>query len=682
MSLSAGKGRSLRADLLMAAVVPLLLLAVGAIGIVYTTARSQREARVASKLETIASYLVSAAELGVVTQSADVLRDPVRRALGDPDVLYVAVHGSDGRPIVDDGSLDAPAVSLAKLKEAISGPRLRVLSSGYYELWQAARYEVDESGSEMLGFLERGSSISDPGRSEPHGYVRVAMSSERVDAQYRTMLVHGSFTVAVALVLGVAFALARSRASIQSLSLLCVAARRVGEGDLDVRIPSLGRGEIADLGAAFNEMSMRLHRAQEEISDHQTQLESRVEERTRELNLMRIEAERASRAKSHFLANMSHEIRTPMTAILGYADLVREDERVPKDLVELLDIVSRSGSHLLEIINGILDLSKIEEGRLELEVRPIDLEQLVRDVASGMRVRAQSRGIGLDIAFVSAIPPRILSDPVRIRQALINLMGNAVKFTERGGIEIRVGYDAAHERVEIEIEDTGIGVPEHLIPSLFLEFEQADTSTSRRFGGTGLGLAITRRIARLLGGDCMLRSSPGAGTTATLVFGAPICPDEVSDDRETGTLCEGGSAQLSSSDARADEPLRARILYAEDGPDNQRLVSTLLRKAGAEIEVVGNGRLAVERLRADDSFDVVLMDMAMPEMDGYMATLTLREMGIDIPIIAITAHALSGEREKCIAAGCDDYLSKPIDRRALIAAVRSALTQRRDCSLL
>jgi len=253
----------------------------------------------------------------------------------------------------------------------------------------------------------------------------------------------------------------------------------------------------------------------------------------------------------------------------------------------------------------------------------------------------------------------------------VNLLGNAIKFTERGFVRLRAFYDAPSETARISVQDTGIGIPPDKRESLFRAFEQADSSITRRFGGTGLGLAITKRIAVLLGGDCTVESEAGAGSVFTLTLRAKPAPG-------SRTLQVIGEAELHGDTRRpsgASEPIQARILLAEDGPDNQRLISMMLRKAGAEVCVVENGQMAIERTEIE-TFDLVLMDMAMPVMDGYTAARTLRARGNRVPIVALTAHALAGEREKCLAAGCNAYLTKPIDRYDLLASIRALLDAR------
>ena len=664
--------RSLRADLLVAAVVPLVILSLGAAAIIYTLSRVQLEARVTTQLDTVASFLIGEAELALLTQAPDLLREPVLRALSDEDIVHVSVYSADGELVFEEGISMGPDIPHVELITTQSGPEHRKQGSQLYELRRVVRYH-EEPGAELLGF------VNDPGAGqraplgEPQGYVRVVMSSASVVAGYRRLLLSSGAAMGVVLIVGSGLALALARRPVRCMSLLSTAVREVGSSSLDVEVPDLGGGEIAELGRAFNDMSARLQTAQAEIAEHQNQLERKVDERTAELNLMRITAERASQAKTHFLANMSHEIRTPMTAIRGYTDVLMEDSTIGDDQRESLEIIKRNGDHLLALINGILDLSKVEAGHMQVEREPVDLVQLLVEVARALRVRADEREIELRVEFRGRIPTLVVSDAVRIRQAVINLLGNAIKFTNEGSVVVRLYYDEARSTARVEVVDTGIGVEPDRIPCLFHQFEQADTSTSRQFGGTGLGLAITQRLAALLDGDCTMESEVGVGTTVALTFRAPLAENaeirEVSEEAKQlrrDTPAEAGREQR----------LEARILLAEDGTDNQRLISMILRKAGAQVEIAENGRIAVDTLSSDDAFDLVLMDMAMPEMDGYTATRTLREMGFELPIVALTAHAMDGEREKCIEAGCDDYTTKPIDKGVLLGILKTALEKR------
>lgn len=402
--------------------------------------------------------------------------------------------------------------------------------------------------------------------------------------------------------------------------------------------------------------------------ERQKHFADKLREKTHELVAAREEAEASSRSKSEFLANMSHEIRTPMTAILGYSDLLDEQLGNAGDetTYALIDTIRRNGKHLLTLINDILDLSKIEAGKMTIERIGVSPAQIAQDAASLMRGRAAEKGVELKVDYDFPIPRKIRTDAVRLRQILVNLVGNAVKFTQEGSVTLRVGYEDGIAR--FDVIDTGIGMDDRQVGRLFSDFTQADTSMTRRFGGTGLGLSISRRLAAMLGGDVVVESEPGEGSTFTATVEAP--------DAESGgmiantTELESGAPREAESAERV-KSLRGRVLLAEDGPDNQRLIAHVLRAAGAEVEVVENGAIAVRRVEAAASvgrpFDLIIMDMQMPELDGYAATRRLRADGVTTPILALTAHAMEGDRELCLDAGCDDYGAKPIDRKRLIA---------------
>ena len=442
-------------------------------------------------------------------------------------------------------------------------------------------------------------------------------------------------------------------------------------------------------------------------------------------------AEAATRAKSEFLANMSHEIRTPMTAILGFSEILLREPAAdfsPSQRLEAIQTIQRNGQYLLELINDILDLSKIEAGKTDIESSQCSPVQLVDEVIRLMQVRADAKGLALSAQFVGPVPETIHTDACRLRQILINLLGNAIKFTDAG--EVRLVVRASVRRggpcaLQFDVVDTGIGIaPEHQ-SRLFLPFTQAESSTCRRYGGTGLGLAISRRLAEMLGGDITVQSVPGKGSTFTLTIDAGLL-DGVrmldANDRASWSTAGSGlpapsadpspsARNLVAQDSRGNQqrsnataasvhttgaapqaavaagpPARpeaersARILVAEDSPDMRRLVSVLLAAQGAAVTTANDGAQAVRKAwaayHAGQPFDLILMDMQMPVVDGYAATRQLRCEGYSGRIVALTAHAMNGEREKCLEAGCDDYLSKPIDSARLSALVRSLTTSK------
>jgi PAS domain S-box-containing protein len=488
-------------------------------------------------------------------------------------------------------------------------------------------------------------------------------------------------------------------------------------------------------------------------------------------------AEQANETKSRFVANISHEIRTPMTAILGYADLLEDEALDSGTRLEYVRTIRRNGDHLLAIINDILDMERIASGKLPVEAEDTPLPELVREVTDLMRVRADAKGLPIEIDVGGSVPRRLRTDGMRLRQILMNLLGNAIKFTDAGCVRLTIGEDAAaggRRLLAIRVADTGVGIRSEQLDRLFEPFTQADSTSTRRHGGSGLGLAISRRLARLLGGDLLARSVYGEGSVFTLTLplegasdaapstmlsptrdgpaatsaavasdpavrillseaprregsteaapvplpaeratapaaeseGAPTQPrvsepkpgrpprrrgleallDDLADGHDLDRPAAGVDRRRTTDHAAARTPPPSastatrttprgplsgcRILLAEDGPDNRRLLGIHLDRAGAELTTCEDGQQAVDRLSREGperTFDLVLMDMQMPRLDGYEATRQLRTLGFRRPIIALTAHASTNDRERCLACGCDDYASKPIDAKALVA---------------
>jgi CheY-like chemotaxis protein/anti-sigma regulatory factor (Ser/Thr protein kinase) len=342
--------------------------------------------------------------------------------------------------------------------------------------------------------------------------------------------------------------------------------------------------------------------------------------------------------------------------------------------VETIRTIQRNGQHLLGLINDILDLSKIEAGRVDIECVACSPVHVLRDAISLMRVRADTKDLPLTVEYTSSIPELIQSDPLRVRQVIINLVGNAIKFTENGSIRVAVRLKNRNEELpllQVDVIDTGIGLTAEQISRLFEPFSQADSSTTRKFGGTGLGLTISKRLAALLGGDISVQSTPGRGSTFSVTFatgsleGVRLLDPDVARNLTHSQELVGNSPPLTR--------LHHRVLVAEDGPDNQRIITYILQKAGAHVTLVENGKLACEEALAASGrqkpYDVILMDMQMPVMDGYEAARRLRSMSYTGRIIALTAHALEGDEAKCRNAGCDGYLTKPIDRAKLLQTI-------------
>ncbi len=394
-----------------------------------------------------------------------------------------------------------------------------------------------------------------------------------------------------------------------------------------------------------------------------------LEDIKKQLRIAKDRADAASNAKSAFVANMSHEIRTPLNAVLGFADVLRRGmAQSREEEVEYLDLIHRSGRHLLDLINNILDLSKIESGHLQLESVVFSPHRIVHDVASVLRSRAHEQGIQLLVSFDSDLPESIDSDPTKLRQIITNLVGNAIKFTEMGSVTISATATAGRNPcLKIDVRDTGIGMTPAQQKKVFNAFEQADGSTTRRFGGTGLGLSISRQFAEALGGSLTVTSEANVGSTFTFIL--PFTAK-----RETKWVSGYEiQSEIARQQVAAESVPQLRlpavsILVADDAEANRRLISLILTRAGAVVTTARDGREAL-KLMADQTFTVVLMDMQMPDIDGYQATELIRTTGCKVPIIALTGNAMKGDRQRCIDSGCTDFLTKPVHVDWLLATV-------------
>lgn len=401
------------------------------------------------------------------------------------------------------------------------------------------------------------------------------------------------------------------------------------------------------------------------------------------------EALAASRSKSEFLANMSHEIRTPMTAILGYTEVLN-DTTTNAAAREAIDVIQRNGSHLLDLINDILDLSKIEACEMTTERIVCSTRDMLRDVEMVMRNRADQKHLQFHLTIDDDVPSTITTDPTRLKQILLNLLSNAIKFTSKGYVRLKASLKphATHPVLQLTISDSGIGMTSEQISRLFKPFTQADSSMTRKYGGTGLGLCISKSLTEILGGSIHVESTIGQGSTFRIELDVQHASESDVSGRHHFKPASVTAQSSPSVHAQAPRPKSVddseiiekclagyHILLAEDGLDNQRLISYVLRKEGADVRIVSNGQEAVDAVTAEPvAFDLIILDMQMPVLDGYQAATKLRVMGIELPILALTAHAMSGDEQKCLDAGCDAYATKPIQRPQLIETLQDLLS--------
>ncbi|MCC6540407.1 MAG: response regulator [Bryobacterales bacterium] len=455
----------------------------------------------------------------------------------------------------------------------------------------------------------------------------------------------------------------------------------VEDGRLEPIQVSRTGDEIEYLGHQFNRMIARLQASEAEVREHRQMLEERIRQRTEALEEATHRAMAANRAKSEFLANISHELRTPMNGVLGMLDIVLDDG-VPEPQREQLEIAKGCANSLLALLNDLLDLSKIEAGKMILEQIAFDVRIVAEDCTRAMQAKAREKRLELRFMSDPAVPERVLGDPLRFRQIVTNLLSNAVKFTDKGRVEVTLGVNSTGDspRLCLAVRDTGMGIPPGKLNDIFEDFTQADGSVSRRYGGTGLGLAITRRLVQMHGGAINVQSRVNQGSVFQVELPLALPARAVAAGVAGSDGSNAGVDQTASPGAEF-PAAGMRVLVVEDNLVNQRVIASVLTKQGFEVEVAANGREALSAMNRKAA-QIVLMDVQMPEIDGITAARLIRENAAwrHVPIIALTAHAMQGDRERCLQAGMNDYLAKPSPPAAVLDCVRRHLLLAREAA--
>ncbi|RUA84525.1 ATP-binding protein [Pseudomonas aeruginosa] len=574
----------------------------------------------------IADQLAPAAEYGVIAGNTAVLQKLLQATLDTPHVRFIEVRDRNDNILVYVEQLPGALQNAAPIDIFHSTIQRQRIALASDPLLDGASEGDGQSGEDYLG------------------RVVVGMSNDAFSQRQQEILLKAALLAAFALIL--TFLVARRLAQRLSapISTMGQAVEAIQSGDYKTSLPILDDGEIGDLARHINNLASGLDRASREQEQAISQLISAREE-----------AEQANRAKSDFLAMMSHELRTPMNGVLGMLQLLETTEQT-REQAEYTALATESTEHLLKVINDILDFSRIERGALELECIPFNLLELVQGSALVFQHSAQQRGLALELQIQAGLENiEVCGDPTRIRQILVNLLGNALKFTEEGAIHLSLEWQALDHDVlwlTCAVHDSGIGISPERLEHMFDAFQQADSSISRRYGGTGLGLAIARTLAERMGGTLQAESKEGSGSTFTLEIPLPFQQSPAHRQQAAGDAAPVAAGQ--------------EILLVEDNPVNQTVIEAMLRSLGYRVTLVADGIQAV-RSAERQRYDAILMDCRLPVLDGYSATREIRaqENGRRVPIIALTANALQGDRENCLQAGMNDYLAKPFKRAEL-----------------
>lgn len=585
----------------------------------------------------IANQLAPASEYGVISGNNEVLESLMRATLSIPHVRFLEVQDSRNHILVYVEQ-NGENVNRAQRVEVFQAP-IRL---------QQIRLDND--------FLQQGNAPAPSIGDDYLGRVIVGMSDDAFSQRQQEIVIKAGILALFALLFTFLLARRLAMSLAKPISDMGHAVKAIQKGEFKTQVPEVDDSELGHLARHINNLASALEKASTEQKQAMAQMIQAREE-----------AEQANRTKSEFLAMMSHELRTPMNGVLGMLQLL-ETTPLTSEQADYTAVASESTGHLLKVINDILDFSRIERTTLELEHIAFNLSELISSSVQSFQHSAQQRGLGLHLQLPQGIDQlQVTGDPTRIRQILLNLIGNALKFTEHGQVEVEARWralDAQQVWFTCAVRDTGIGIDSDRLEMMFVAFQQADSSISRRYGGTGLGLAIARTLAERMGGQLRGESREGLGSTFTLEMPLALASATATllpaQDVEGQAAWEGG-----------------QILLVEDNPVNQSVIEAMLRSLGFEVVTALDGLQAVEQVR-EQRFAAVLMDCRLPVVDGYEATRRIRLLpnGAQVPIIALTANALQGDRERCLAAGMNDYLSKPFKRTELQQVLQRWLSGR------